>query len=176
MTFFDQIKCTDKRQMAGAKTNLFRPPRRPPRGGVRMCGALRERQSAEQCVVYSYMFVGTRPWPQVYLKKECSPVYHVLRKCYNKAVVLKISYLYLSFLGCRFKVVAVKCFFENFKLLFLKFKVEIFLFLKPVFIKFRFKDFFILIKLLFLKFHFKTYLFFKTVVFRSCGFHESLRC
>ena len=125
MTFFDQIKCADKRQMAGAKTNLFRPPRRPPRGGVRMCGALRERQSAEQCVVYSYMFVGTRPWPQVYLKKECSPVYHVLRKCYNKAVVLKLSYLYLSFLGCCFKVVAVKCFFENFKLLFLKFKVEI---------------------------------------------------
>ena len=29
-----------------------------------MAGALREDQIAEQRVVYSYMFAGTRPWSQ----------------------------------------------------------------------------------------------------------------
>ena len=30
------------------------------KSGMRMGGALRERQSAEQCVVYSYVFVNRR--------------------------------------------------------------------------------------------------------------------
>ena len=37
-----------------------------------MCGAMRELVRAEQRVVYSYMFAGTRPWPQVCNKQRAS--------------------------------------------------------------------------------------------------------
>ena len=58
------------------------------------------------------------------LKKERSPVYHVFRKCYNKVIVFVV----VVFSAVVFKVV-IKV-FKNCKLLFLKIKPKIYLFLK----------------------------------------------